>query len=106
MPEPAHQGKQGLWGQGLRGAGQTQGPGTAEQLVTTALLTCHRAHPRLRASAAMYHRMFQGRGCLSMGRAGRASAVARILGLGSSIMMRTERSSEDRPVHGAGPCQT
>ena len=93
---------------GTGGRGRLGRPWAREQSRAThhlPWLTCHRAHPRLRASAAMYHRTVQGRGCLSMGRASRASAVARSLGSGSSIMVRTERSSEDRPVPGAGPHQ-
>lgn len=98
--------KAGPVGTGVREAGQTLGLGSrAGRPATIARLTCHRAHPRLRASAAIYHRTLQGLGCLSMGRASRAEAVARSLGSGSSIMVRTERSSEDRPVHRAGPCQ-
>ena len=98
--------KAGPVGTGTREAGQTMGLGSrAGHPATITQLTCHRAHPRLRTSAAIYHRTLQGRGCLSMGSASRAEAVARSLGSGSSIMVRTERSSEDRPVHRAGPCQ-
>lgn len=92
----------GTGGQGRLGRIQGQEAG---EVVTFTRLTCQRAHPRLRASAAMYLRTLQRCGCLSIGRASRASAVARRLGSGSSIMMRTDRSSEDRPVHRVGLCQ-
>lgn len=109
--EPAHArasiarqaGPVGTGDQGRLGRPQVQGAGWNS--LTLARLTCHRAHPRLRASAAMYHKTLQGRGCLSIGRASRAWAVARSLGSGSSIMMRTDRRSEDRPIHRTGPCQ-
>lgn len=83
-------------------AGQALGRERSQAGPSPSPLTCHRAQPRLRASAAMNHRTLQGRGCLSTGRASRASAVARNLGSGSSIMTRTERSSEDSPVPGQG----
>lgn len=102
VPEPAEQGEQGLQGQGLRGGQAGPGQGAEPGGPSPSPLTCHRAQPRLRASAAMNHRTLQGRGCLSTGRASRASAVARSLGSGSSIVTRTERSSEDSPVPGQG----
>lgn len=101
--------------QGGEPGGVAGGPGGCSQLAgctspcqsqqSRVTRACHRAQPRLRASAAIYHRTFQGRGCLSMGKANRASAVARSWGSGSSIMARTERSSEDRPADEAGPCR-
>lgn len=98
--------------QGGEPGGVAGGPGGCSQLAgctspcqsqqSRVTRACHRAQPRLRASAAIYHRTFQGRGCLSMGKANRASAVARSWGSGSSIMARTERSSEDRPAVNSG----
>lgn len=107
--EPAHArastaGQARPVGTGAREAGQNPRPGS-RVVCYLYRLTCQRAHPRLRASAAMHHRTLQGCGCLSTGRASRVSAVARSLGSGSSIMMRTDRSSEDRPVHRVGLCQ-
>lgn len=109
--EPAHArasraGQAGPVGERSSGCGQADpGAGGRAGSRHSQELTCHRAHPRLRASAAMHHSTPQARGCLNTGSANRASAVARSLGSGSSIMTRTERSSEDRPAHEEGPHQ-
>ena len=45
-------------------AGQALGRERSQAGPSPSPLTCHRAQPRLRASAAMNHRTLQGRGCL------------------------------------------